>query len=82
VGRGWLLFELASATQKPVLHISTQDPAMVEMAKEQLVRAGFEGSKFKVESDRNFVRTKIIQRYGNVANFNKEIIAIVNRIFV
>ena len=80
--RGWVLFELASANQKPIIHISTQDPAMIEMVKEQLAKTGFEGSKFKEESDRNFVRTKVVQRYGSVAIFNREIIAIVNRIFV
>eukprot|EP01036_Dinobryon_divergens_P037736 gene37736-biopygen29892 len=78
--RGWVLFELSSAALPPIVHISTQDPALKRMIKDRLSSTGFAGSEFKVESDRIVVRKKIEERYGNVANFDQEIIKIVNRI--
>jgi hypothetical protein len=78
--RGWVLFELSSVNLMPIVHISTQDPALKEVIKKHLSSTGFEGSKFKVEADRDFVRKKIVGRYGSVANFDREIIKIVNTI--
>ena len=83
--RGWVLFELSSVSEKmlpPKLHISTQDPAMIKMVKDRLIRTGFEGSEFTEEVDREVVKKKIIERYGTIANFNQRIVAIVDKIFV
>jgi hypothetical protein len=78
--RGWVLFELSSVVLPPIVHISTQDPAGKELIKERISITGFEGSKFKVEADRDVVRTKIVSKYKSVPYFDKEIIKIVNRI--
>ena len=78
--RGWVLFELSSVALPPIIHISTQDPALKRMIKERLSSTGFKGSEFKVESDREVVRKKIVDRYKTVALFDQEIIKIVNRI--
>ena len=83
--RGWVLFELSSVAEAmlpPTIHLSTQDPAAINVMKKFLSSAGFDGCEFTEESDRVIVQKKIVQRYGSVANFNKTIIAIVNKIFV
>ena len=79
--RGWVLFELSSVQLPPIIHISTQDPAGKELIKRHLASTGFEGSAFKVEADRDVVRKKIIGRYKSVANFDLEIVEIVNKFF-
>ena len=84
--RGWVLFELSSVAEArlpPIVHLSTQqDPAAIRIIKRFLSSTGFDGCEFTEESDREVVQRKIIDRYGSVAIFNKEIVAIVNKIFV
>ena len=83
--RGWVLFELSSVAEAmlpPTIHLSTQDPAAINVMKKFLSSAGFDGCEFTEESDREIVQKKIVDRYGSVANFNQTIIAIVNKIFV
>ena len=85
LSRGWVLFELSSVPEAlipPKIHLSTQDHGLIEMAKLSLSRDGFNGCRFKEESDREIVQGKIVDRYGSIDEFNLRIIAIVNRIFV
>jgi hypothetical protein len=83
--RGWVLFELSSVKETmlpPAIHLTTQDPAAIDMMKSFLRSSGFDGCKFLEESDREIVKKKIIDRYKSVAEFNLRIIAIVDKIFV
>ena len=83
--RGWVLFELSSVKESmlpPAIHLTTQDPAGINVMKQFLLSAGFDGCSFTEESDREIVKKKIIDRYGCVAEFNLRIIAIVDKIFV
>jgi len=79
--RGWVLFELSSVQLLPAIHHSTQDPAAIAMMKDFLRYRGFDGCQFTKESDREIVKKTIIDRYGNIAEFNLRIIAIVDKIF-
>jgi hypothetical protein len=81
LSRGWVLFELSSVKLAPIIHTSIQDPAGKELIKKHLASTGFKGSAFKVEADRDVVRKKIIGRYESVANFDREIVKIVNKFF-
>jgi len=83
--RGWVLFELSSVKESmlpPAIHLTTQDPAGINVMKQFLRSSGFDGCNFTEESDREIVKKKIIDRYGSVAEFNLRIIAIVDKIFV
>jgi hypothetical protein len=83
--RGWVLFELSSVKETmlpPSIHLTTQDPAAINVMKRFLRSSGFDGCEFTEDSDREVVQKKIIDRYGSVAEFNKKIIAIVDKIFV
>jgi hypothetical protein len=83
--RGWVLFELSSVKESilpPVIHLTTQDPAAITVMKQFLSSSGFGGCNFKVESDREIVEKKIIDEHGSVPEFDKRIIAIVDKIFV
>ena len=83
--RGWVLFELSSVKESmlpPVIHLTTQDPAGINVMKLFLSSSGFDGCNFTEESDREIVKKKITDRYGSVAEFNLRIIAIVDKIFL
>ena len=83
--RGWVLFELSSVRETmlpPAIHLSTQDPAAINMMKRFLQTTGFDGCEFTEESDRETVKKKVIDRYVSVAMFNQKIIAIVDKIFI
>ena len=83
--RGWVLFELSSVRETmlpPAIHLSTQDPAAINMMKRFLQTTGFDGCEFTEESDREIVKKKVIDRYVSVAMFNQKIIAIVDKIFI
>ena len=83
--RGWVLYELSCVSESslpPTFHLSTKDPALIMMVKEFFNTSGFDGSAFTTKSDVEFVRRKIIVRYGNVDNFNKKVIAILDQMFV
>ena len=83
--RGWVLFELASVKKKllpPSTHLSnTQDIAVIKGFKIFLETRGFDYCEFTEEADRALVKTKIISRYGSVPQFNKLIVAIVDKLF-
>jgi hypothetical protein len=66
----------------PAIHLSTQDPAAINMMKRFLQTTGFDGCEFTEESDREIVKKKVIDRYVSVAMFNQKIIAIVDKIFI
>jgi len=83
--RGWVLFELSSVKESmlpPAIHLTTQDPAGINVMKRFLRSDGFDGCEFTEKSDREVVKKKIIDRYGSVPKFNKAVIAIVDKIFV
>jgi hypothetical protein len=83
--RGWILFELSSVSETllpPKTHVATKDAALIDLAKQHLRTAGFNGCKFTEESDRKVVATKIIEKYGSVDKFNQKIVLIVNKVFV
>ena len=83
--RGWVLFELSSVKKTmlpPSIHLTTQDPVTISLMKSFLRTSGFQGCDFTEKSDREVVKKKIIQRYGSVPEFDKAIIAIVDKIFI
>ena len=83
--RGWVLFELSSVKETmlpPAIHLTTKDPAAIDMMKSFLRSSGFDGCQFTEELDREIVKKKIIDRYERVAEFDLRIIAIVDKIFV
>ena len=84
--RGWVLFELSSVAKEPppsCIHLTTkEDPEAISCMKTILSTSGFDGCNFTVESDREFVKNKIIEKHESVEKFNQKIIVIVNRIFV
>ena len=80
ISRGWVHFELCSVPLSPITHLTNNDPALIEMARQNLILAGFEGSHFTDEADRPFVLEKILNTYETVEEFNGIVNTIVNTI--
>ena len=78
--RGWVLFELSSVpmTLLPITHFTTTDAKILNLAKSELKRTGFEGCKFSEDSDRDLVRAKILEKYTDMDAFNEKSAAIVD----
>ena len=81
--RGWVLFELSSVPDTlipPVIHYTSQDPAMVHKAKSFLRQTGFKGCEFTDKSDRRFVQMSLKTRFRRMKDFDARIVTILDAI--
>lgn len=80
VFRGWVLFELASASQIPQVHSSNTDEKLLKNLTHEFDNNGFEGSEFTQPLDKELVRKKIIEKHNTVKAFDVKVLEIIGTI--